>query len=43
MLLPAVFEAKKQLALPGTLTAFREHLLRRPVKSSFLAGLIWLR
>uniref|UniRef100_A0A914S616 Uncharacterized protein n=1 Tax=Parascaris equorum TaxID=6256 RepID=A0A914S616_PAREQ len=39
--LPALWEAKKQLALHSVLTAYREHLLQRPVKRSFFAGLIW--
>ncbi|PIL05579.1 hypothetical protein P731_15150 [Listeria monocytogenes SHL014] len=42
-MLPAFQEGKKQLALPSALTAYREHLLPRPVKRSFLAGLIWLK
>ena len=40
ILLPAIWEAKKQLALHSTLTAYREHLLQRPVKRSLFAGLI---
>ena len=43
ILLPALWEAKKQLALHSALTAYREHLLQRPVKRSFIAGLIWLK
>ncbi|MGG6837459.1 UNVERIFIED_CONTAM: hypothetical protein KB577_11125, partial [Streptococcus canis] len=43
ILLPALWEAKKQLALHSALTAYREHLLQRPVKRSFFAGLIWLK
>ena len=40
---PALLEAKKQIALHSALTAYREHLLQRPVKRSFFAGLIWLK
>ena len=43
ILLPARWKAKKQLALHSALTAYREHLLERPVKRSFFAGLIWLK
>ena len=43
ILLPALWEAKKQLDLHSVLTAYREHLLQRPVKRSFFAGLIWLK
>ena len=43
ILLPALWEAKKQLTLHCALTAYREHLLQRPVKRSFFAGLIWLK
>ncbi|PWG19713.1 hypothetical protein DF279_16085, partial [Listeria monocytogenes] len=43
ILLPALWEAKKQLALHSALTAYREHLFQRPVKRSFFAGLIWLK
>ena len=43
ILLPSLWEAEKQLALQTSLTANREHLLQRPVKRSFFAGLIWLR
>ena len=43
ILLPALWEAKKQLALHSALTAYREHLLQRPVKRSSFAGLIWLK
>ena len=41
--IPALSAAKKQLALHSALTAYREHLLQRPVKRSFFAGLIWLK
>ena len=43
LLLPALWEAKKQLALRTSLTANREHLLQRPEKCSFFAGLISLK
>ena len=43
ILLPALWEAKKQLAMHSALTAYREHLLQRPVKRSSFAGLIWLK
>ena len=43
ILLPALWEAKKQPALHSALTAYREHLFQRPVKRSFFAGLIWLK
>ncbi|RXW85490.1 hypothetical protein CYQ61_12825, partial [Enterococcus faecium] len=43
ILLPALSEAKKQLAQQSALTAYREHLFQRPVKRSFFAGLIWLK
>ncbi|MBG9498454.1 hypothetical protein ABE44_04670, partial [Bacillus thuringiensis] len=38
ILLPALREAKKHLALPSALTAYREHLLPRPVKRSLLVA-----
>ena len=41
--LPALWEAKKPLALHSALTAYWEHLFQRPVKRSFFAGLIWLK
>ena len=43
ILLPALWEAKKQLALHSALTGYREHLLQRPVKRSFFACVIWLK
>ena len=43
ILLPALWEAKKQLALHSALAAYREHLFQRPVKRSFFTGLIWLK
>ena len=43
ILLPALWEAKKQLALHSALTAYLEHLFQRPVKRSVFAGLIWLK
>ena len=43
ILLPALWEAKKQLALHSALTLYREHLFQRPVKRSFFAGLIWMK
>ena len=43
ILLPALWEAEKQLSLHSSLTAYREHLLQMPVKRSFFAGVIWLK
>ena len=43
ILLPALWEAKKQLALHSALTPYREHLLERPVKRSSFARLICLK
>ena len=42
-LLPALWEAKTQLARHSALTAYLKHLLQRPVKRSFFAGLIWVK
>ena len=41
--LPALLSAKKQLALHWCFTAYREHVLQRPVKHSFFPGLISLK
>ncbi|MBG9498430.1 hypothetical protein ABE44_04540 [Bacillus thuringiensis] len=43
ILLPNLWEAKKQLALHSALTAYRQRDRERPVRRSFLEGLIWLR
>ena len=43
IMLPALWEAEKQLALHTAIAAYQEHLLQRPVKRSFYAGLIWLK
>ena len=43
ILLPALWEAKKQLALHSALTAYRDHHLQRTVTRSSFAGLIWLK
>ena len=40
ILLPALWEPKKHLALHSALTAYREHLFQKPVKRSFFLGLI---
>ena len=43
-ILPTGFwEAKRKFALHSALTAYQEHLLQRPLKRSFFAGLIWLK
>ena len=39
VLLPALWEAKKQLTLHSALTAYREHLSEMPVKRSFFPAL----
>ncbi|MBH0334599.1 hypothetical protein BM86_03425, partial [Bacillus thuringiensis] len=41
ILLPALWEAKKLVALHSALTAYREHLLQGHVKRSVFAGLTW--
>ena len=41
--LPALWEAKEQLALHSALTAYWEHLLQRSVKRSFFPALISLK
>ena len=43
ILLPALWQAKKQLTPHTALTAYREHLLQRPLKRRFFAGLFWLK
>ena len=43
ILLPALWEAKKQLAQHSALTAYREHLVERLVTRRFYAGLIGLK
>jgi len=41
--LPALWAAEKQLALHCCFTAYREHVLQRPVKRSFFPDLISLK
>ena len=41
--LPALWVAEKQLALHCCFTAYREHVLQRPVKRSFFPDLISLK
>ena len=43
ILLPALWEAKRQLARHRALTSYREYLLQGPMKRSFFAGLIWVK
>ena len=39
VLITTLWEAKKQLALYSALTAYREHLIQRPVKASFFPAM----